>query len=205
MLSIHRWSKRLATFGVIAALLAGCGGVAPVEEPPAGEAATEGPTPEELRAQQAQQDFAAGLRAMKSGNQQLATDLFLAMTKAYPEYAGPWVNLGILYHRKGKNDEAEKAFTKALEISKDNPEVFNQLGVLYRDLGKFHMARNIYEEGLDLHPDYAPLQRNAGILYDLYLRQYKLAIRHYQAYLKLVPDDKEVETWLADLQQRLAR
>ncbi len=206
MLSIHHWSKRLACTLLPLLLLAGCGGMAPkVEKAPEEPVAAEGPSEEELKAQQAALDFAAGVQAMKSGNHKMAREVFLAMTENHPDYAGPWVNLGILYHRSKEDEEAEKAFKKALAISKENPEAFNQLAVFYRDLGKFHTARDVYEEGIALHPDYAPLRRNAGILYELYLQQNREALEHYQAYMKLKPDDKEVKTWTADLLQRLAR
>ncbi len=207
MRSIHRWTKHLLCMFCSLALLAGCGAVTPTTDDKASETevASEGPTEEELRAQQAALDFAAGIQAMKSGNHKMAREVFLAMTEKYPEYAGPWVNLAILYHRSGENDAAEKAFKTALGITRDNPEIFNQLAIFYRDTGKFYMARDVYEEGISLHPDYAPLRRNAGILYELYMQQNREALEHYQAYIKLKPDDKEVETWIADLTQRLAR
>ncbi len=187
-------------------LLGGCGGVAPVkEEAPPPPQESQGPSEEELRARQAEQAFEEAMAAMKSGNHKVALERFRAMTEHYPEYAGPWVNLAILLERREQYDEAEKAYRKALELNPDNPEIYNQLAVFYRERGQFHQASTLYEEGCERHPDYAPLHRNAGILYDLYLRQYKAALKHYEAYVKLVPDDKEVSTWLADLRQRLAR
>ncbi len=206
MLSTHHWIKSLAGVTCSLFLLIGCGTVTPKADTEAEEVvASEGPSEEELKAQQAALDFAAGVQAMKSGNHKMARDVFMAMTQNYPNYAGPWVNLGILYHRSNEDEEAERAFKQALDISKENPEAFNQLAVFYRDLGKFHTARDVYEEGISLHPDYAPLRRNAGILYELYLHQNREALEHYQAYIKVKPDDKEVETWIADLLQRLAR
>ncbi len=200
---LHHCNKILLLPVILASYLSGCS-LAPLEPlEPKQEAtqAEQGPTMEE----QAKIDFDAALGAMKGGNQREAEQLFTSMTERYPTYAGPWVNLGILYQRKEKFDEAETAFKKALELNEDNPEIYNQLGYFYRDRGKFHLAREMYKQGLKKDADYASLHRNLGILFDMYLAQPKEAIKHYQKYVKLNPEDKQVATWKADLLQRLIR
>jgi len=200
---LHHCNKILLLPVILIGYLGGCS-LAPLEpiKPTAetSQAAAE-PTMEE----KAKTDFDAGLKAMESGQQTAAEEIFSAMTKTYPTYAGPWVNLGIILHRKENFDGAETAFKKALELNDNNPEIYNQLGYFYRDQGKFHVARETYKQGIKKHADYASLHRNLGILYDMYLAQPREAIKHYQQYIKLNPGDQQVETWTADLLQRLIR
>lgn len=199
---LNKQKIRLLAFVIF---LSGCGAAVPTKDvsstPESSSAEVVAPTLEEL----ASKDFKAGVLAMESGNHQLAVDTFTAMTTDYPNYAGPYANLGILKHRKGKDDEAEVAFLKAVELSSNSPETYNQLAVFYRDLGRFHQARDTYENGLKIYPDYPKLHRNLGILFDLYFAQPTNAVKHYQKYQELVPGDAQVKIWIADLLQRIAR
>ncbi len=106
------------------------------------------------------------------------------------EYKAPiLVVLGMLYADLGRFEEAEHAYTEALEIYKEladkntdayKPEVAttqNNLGLLYADLGRFEEAETAYTEALEIrkeladqnpdeyNPAVASTQNNLGILY----------------------------------------
>jgi Flp pilus assembly protein TadD len=143
---------------------------------------------------------------MKAGRDAQAEQMLVAMTRAYGQLAGPYVNLGIIYRRTGRGREAEQAFRRAIALSPGRADAYNHLGIVLRENGRFREAREAYESALRIDPSYAYAQLNLGILYDLYLFEAKKALQHYERYQKLVaaPDPK-VAKWMVDLRRRMKR
>ncbi|MBI3773068.1 MAG: tetratricopeptide repeat protein [Gammaproteobacteria bacterium] len=205
--------KRLAGLLLTAVLLSGCGGAtdpvrprtdappppAPITGAKGGAAATAAALVDPA----AQADYDRALKAMQDQKFGDAETIFFELVKNHPDYAGPYANIGILFKRKGKNNEAEQAFKKSLELNKENADVYNHLAILYRDQGKFDLARQTYEAGLQIAPAHPHLNLNLGILLDLYLNQPEKALGYFQTAQKLNPDDKQIKIWLADIQKRL--
>lgn len=159
------------------------------------------PNPAEL----AQRDYEQALRYLDSGRDKYAKQQLLALTETYPEFSGPYANLGILYFREGDMKSAEETLVRAVQINPQNAMVYNQLGILYRHTGRFDEARQAYSRALRINPDYANAHLNLGILYDLFLQDSKQALQHYERYLELSSDDNEqVSLWMADLKHRIA-
>lgn len=153
----------------------------------------------------AAQHFEAALALLRRGRLDDAAIAFEAMTVAYPDLAGPWLNLAIVRARDGRTDEAERALRAAIERNPRNPVAHDLLGQLYRGQGRFEEARDAYQSALRIDPDYAAAHLNLAILLDLYLQQLPQALAHYERYRRLGGDDRAlVERWIADLRQRLA-
>lgn len=189
------------------ALLAGCGGFngfgaakpAPVSEPT-------NPPPIETKTAPAaaKAAFQQAVADLEAGNLEAANRSLIALTREYPQLAGPWTNLGIVYMRSGRLQEARSALEEAVRLNPRMAAAHNQLGILHRQAGRFDAAERAYRAALAADPDYSYAHLNLGVLYDVYLRRPAQALEHYQRYEQLAKDkDEKVAIWIADLKRRL--
>lgn len=150
-----------------------------------------------------QQDYQAALRLMKNKNYAEAERILVGIAQAQPDLAGPSINLGIIYLNEEKLEEAEAQFVQAREKSPRNAEIYNYLGIIYRQQGKFNEAEQAYKQAIDINPRLAKAYLNLGMLYDLYVPNYSAALQYYKQYQAINPDDRNIKTWIADLNQRI--
>jgi Flp pilus assembly protein TadD len=122
---------------------------------------------------------------------------------AYPQFAGPEVNLGLLYLQDSHLPEAEAAFTAALALNPANAVAGSELGITERKLGKFAEAEAAYQRTIAADPNYAPAYLNLGVLYDLYLAEPQKALEQFEHYVQLAGENKQVAGWMAELRKRV--
>ncbi len=198
-------NRLLALGAALTLLLTGCGGntsaVRPAEVNPVISQQNMATTHTSLDTQ-GQSDYMMAVNSYKNSNLKTAETMFLAMTQTHPELAGPHANLGMIYNTQGESGKAEVAFNQALTLKSDMPEVYNQLAILQRNKGEFNKALQSYQAGLKVAPDNPNLLINLGILYDLYLNQPQEALKLWQRYKAISGEDKQVDTWIADINQR---
>lgn len=183
------WNSLFALAGIL--LLSAC--------------ASSGPKKKNLApvAPQAQAAYQRAVVAMKSGQTKRAFQMFNSISKKYPGFSGPQINIGLIYLKKNQLKKAESAFKRAIQINRDNAVSYNLLGVVYRRSGKFNEAKEEYEKALSKDAEYANAHLNLGILYDLYINDIKRALHHYEQYQKYTRTaDKKVEKWIVDLNRR---
>jgi Flp pilus assembly protein TadD len=161
--------------------------------------------PSQIVPPQAQADLDMALTLTKTGQHEQAVEAFKKLAASVPDNAIPPINLALVYKRLDKLDLAETQFKQALAIEPENPVASNELALLYRQTGRFAEARAVYEKTLVKFPHFALAHKNLGVLCDLYLKDYACAIDHYKTYASSAPDDKRVETWIADLQRRTGK
>jgi tetratricopeptide (TPR) repeat protein len=154
--------------------------------------------------ERANQQFAQAVALLQAGK---LTDAELELKQlilAYPEYPGPYVNLGLLYERAGKYPEAEQALRQATQKGMPSALTYTELGITYRQLGRFKDAESAYGEAIKIDPNYAPAHLNLGVLCDLYLQQPQRALEAFERYMELSGNsDKRVATWIAELKARV--
>jgi tetratricopeptide (TPR) repeat protein len=166
-------------------------GQAPAQHQPAGVSAS------------AERAYERALAAMKAGQDAKAEALLLAFSREYPQLAGPYVNLGIIYYSSARLEQAEQALRHALQLNPSRADAYNHLGIVLRYRGRFEEARAAYEQALKLDANYSYAHLNLGILYDLYLFAPDKALTQYQHYQQLhAGDDQQVDKWIIDLKRR---
>ena len=152
-----------------------------------------------------QELFDSGVNLLRDGRLDAAQTLFEKLTRAQPELAGPWVNLGHIHLARGEQAQAEVALSQALATNPNNCDALNQMGVLARRDGRFEEAEKLYRHCLVVDPTYASARLNLAILYELYMGRLGEALASYNTYQMMLPEpDSQVGGWVMDLQRRVA-
>ena len=140
---------------------------------------------------------------MKSGRKTDAELEFKQLIVAYPQFAGPQINLGLLYLQDSRLNDAEAAFKAAVKLAPTNPVACDELGIVERKLGKFSDAESAYLGAIAAEPNYAAAHLNLGVLYDLYLAEPQKALEQYERYLEIAGENKQIAGWVVELRKRV--
>ena len=150
-------------------------------------------------------DFDRAVNLLRAGNTTEAELEFKQLAAAYPQFAGPQLNLGLLYRKGDRLEEAEAALKTAVERNGASAIAWNELGVTLRMRGKFTEAAAAYEQAIAADPNFAPAHRNLGVLLDLYLGDSTRALAELERYKELTGEEKPVSGWIAELKQRAGK
>jgi tetratricopeptide (TPR) repeat protein len=113
-----------------------------------------------------------------------AVNAYRKVLELNPGAAGALVNLGTIYYRLRKFDEAEKYYRRAIEADPGYPLAEFNLGNLYDEQGRTQDALSHYRRALTLNPQYADAHFNLALLCERVGDALK-AVHHWKLYLKL--------------------
>ena len=97
------------------------------------------------------------------------------------------VENGFRFLFQGDNPAAIDAFSSALAIEPNHPEILHYLGMVYADDSSFHKAVEVYQRSLKLKPDNIEVQYSLGVVY-YRLNQWKDAVSPLQKVVSLSPE-----------------
>jgi len=98
---------------------------------------------------------------------------------------------GCLYARKGDLVEAEKDFTRAIEINNRNSDAFYNRGLVRVRLKDFELAITDFDQAIELNPQAADAYCNRGSAY-FNLGNSDLALKDYSRALAIKSDDADL-------------
>jgi tetratricopeptide (TPR) repeat protein len=111
---------------------------------------------------------------------------FLEVTRLDPVRAGAFVNLGAVYNRLERFDEAVTVLRKGIQLDGSRGEGYYNLGVVYRHRNQLDLAIQAYREATRVNPRMADAHYNLANIY-LEKEQFPMAIAHYRHALELRP------------------
>jgi tetratricopeptide (TPR) repeat protein len=110
-----------------------------------------------------------------------------AYTKALelePKHAAAHINLGTLYYNRRDYSNAEIHYRAAIEADPRYALAYFDLGNVLDETGRLQHAVSAYRQAITLAPTYADAHYNLALAYEK-LRQPRLALRHWRAYVRL--------------------
>jgi len=151
-----------------------------------------------------QQNYEAGMAALKAGEIRFAIELLERVSNSAPEFEHVYTNLGLAYFKQENYDEAELALQRAIESDPNDAIAYNHLGIIKRLQGQFDSARQTYQKAIQIDNEYASAYLNLGILYDIYLQDLEQALQQYKTYQALAGDNSSpVGKWIIDIERQL--
>jgi tetratricopeptide (TPR) repeat protein len=131
-----------------------------------------------------------GAEALLRGDDAASLVYLREAARAYPEIAGVWVNLGVLYARHAHFEHAEAAYLRALAIDGDELSALGNLVLVYESLGRPERAA-AYRGRVQKYRERNPYYHYATAVQALEQQQFPAALASIRRALRLKPDEHE--------------
>lgn len=98
-----------------------------------------------------------------------------------------WVNLANIHFDSNQYREAVAAYTKALDLSPNDPDVITDRGIMYRSLGEFQQAAAEFRRAAAMDPKHINSLMNLGVVLRYDLNDVEGATKAWRTYLERNP------------------
>ncbi|MFY9315694.1 MAG: tetratricopeptide repeat protein [Burkholderiales bacterium] len=110
----------------------------------------------------AQARFLKGLIYAEQGNAREATEVFLQLTKDYPDLPEPYNNLAVIYASQGQYDKARSALEQSIRTHPSYATAYENLGDVYAKL-----ASQAYDKALQIDSANAGAKNKLALVREL--------------------------------------
>lgn len=118
-----------------------------------------------------------------------------------PKNRPAWVSLGNHHFEANQYTQAIQAYTKALELDPNDPDVITDRAIMYRNVGDSQRAASEFRRAAEMDPKHLNSLMNLGVVLRYDLNDLEGAMKAWQAYLDRNPPPdmaqrvrKELET-----------
>ncbi len=189
----------ILTLGLL--IISGCQTTAPGKIAP--QTANLSHTPELPNSEQAQR-YEKAIKYLQAKDYPSATTILTELSQQRPNFAGSWVNLGLIKLMTKEPVEAKNLVARALTLVPKHPQALNLMGLIATHDRDIKLAEGYYLKAIESSKQYANAHYNLAMLYDIYLQDIRSAVKHYQKYLQYVQiEDKQTQGWVEHLQASL--
>jgi tetratricopeptide (TPR) repeat protein len=143
-------------------------------------------------------DLFLGMIAFRRGDDDAALEHLHRAEAADAQLAGLQLQIGQVYLRRQRWDDAQRAFESAIERDADSAEAYDGLGVIYRHLDKPGRAVHMHMESIGRLHHRPQSHINLGLAL-AQLGRVRWAIRAFETSLEMAPDHPVAHQALAQL------
>ena len=122
-----------------------------------------------------------------------------------PQNRKAWVELGNNYFDSQMPAKSIDAYSKALELNPNDPNVLTDQGVMYRQLGWFDKAIENFNKANAIDPRHIQSLFNTGIVYRHDLQDYVKATEVWKRYLEVNPTGETADRIREEIRQMEAQ
>jgi tetratricopeptide (TPR) repeat protein len=119
-----------------------------------------------------------------AASQSDAIECYKRVLQAEPGHAAAHINLGTIFYNRNDYNLAEKHYRASVEADPRYALGYFDLGNVLDETGRLEEAVNAYQTAIKLAPTYADAHYNLALAYEK-LKQPRLALRHWKAYVRL--------------------
>ncbi len=110
-----------------------------------------------------------------------------------PKNLQAWVALGNLYFDTHQPQKSIDAYTKALELKPDDPNVLTDQGVMYRAVGAYDKAIANFQKANRIDPGHLQSLYNLGVVYAFDLKNSAKAEEAWNRLIQTAPDSENAK------------